>query len=245
MKAPNCKCDYCGKDIYKRPDQIRKYKTRFCNNTCASRSRKVRETRECSACGKKVTRKPSEFESDNVFCSQDCYLPYLRNLQEKRHKNLRKEYTCFYCEKSFERLPSQVKGKKYLYCGMPCKDKHNGELFSRENHHRWNPDLTDKERESRRKNQAYINWRESVYRRDNYTCQCCGDDRGGNLIAHHILNFSEYGDLRYEVGNGKTLCEVCHKTFHDNYGYTGNNKKQLIDFIQRYANQLPIKPVTV
>ena len=34
-------------------------------------------------------------------------------------------------------------------------------------------------------------WRESVFARDNWTCQKC-TVKGGRLHPHHILNFSKY-----------------------------------------------------
>lgn len=57
---------------------------------------------------------------------------------------------------------------------------------------------------------AYRRWRQAVYVRDDYTCQLC-DVRGGNLHADHILPFSSYPELRYELSNGRTLCAECHR----------------------------------
>ena len=74
-------------------------------------------------------------------------------------------------------------------------------------------------------------WREAVYKRDKYTCQKCGDNRGGNLIAHHIRNFSEILELRTSIENGITLCEKCHILFHKTYGCRNNTKEQLKEFI--------------
>ncbi len=57
----------------------------------------------------------------------------------------------------------------------------------------------------------YRQWRKAVFERDGYTCQLCGDSRRGSLNAHHISSWAEYLERRYDVGNGKTLCEKCHR----------------------------------
>lgn len=54
----------------------------------------------------------------------------------------------------------------------------------------------------------YRDWRESVFARDNWTCQCCGK-RGGYLEADHIKPWCAFPALRYEVQNGRTLCRPC------------------------------------
>jgi hypothetical protein len=56
----------------------------------------------------------------------------------------------------------------------------------------------------------YLEWRNGVFERDNYTCQACGQI-GGDLQAHHIRSWAEYPDLRYVIDNGLTLCIPCHK----------------------------------
>lgn len=73
-------------------------------------------------------------------------------------------------------------------------------------------------------------WRQSIFIRDNFTCQKCGDNTGGNLEAHHKKSFNElleevkkylplldlyeaamiYAPM-WNISNGKTLCEDCHK----------------------------------
>lgn len=83
-------------------------------------------------------------------------------------------------------------------------------------------------------------WREKVFERDNYTCQDCGDNTGGNLNAHHKKQFSiilsefleEYNQFSqfeevailtrlamkyksfWDIENGKTLCKDCHIVKH-------------------------------
>jgi hypothetical protein len=74
-------------------------------------------------------------------------------------------------------------------------------------------------------------WRCDVFRRDNYTCQICGDNTGGNLEADHkkafIVILKEYNIQSLEealacaelwdIDNGRTLCKPCHRTT-ENYG---------------------------
>lgn len=64
-----------------------------------------------------------------------------------------------------------------------------------------------------RKTPEYIKWRNTIFKRDNYICQKCGQ-RGGKLNAHHIKHFAKHKDLRLNINNGITLCEKCHKEVH-------------------------------
>ena len=66
-------------------------------------------------------------------------------------------------------------------------------------------------------------------KRDNYTCQICGDNSGSNLNAHHFEGYAKNKKLRTIVSNGITLCEFCHKEFHNEYGYN-NTREQFIKF---------------
>lgn len=64
-----------------------------------------------------------------------------------------------------------------------------------------------------RRSKEYKSWRNSVFERDNYTCQLCGA-RGVKLNAHHKNGYAFYPELRYELSNGITLCVPCHKKVH-------------------------------
>ncbi|WP_425102759.1 HNH endonuclease [Burkholderia ambifaria] len=70
------------------------------------------------------------------------------------------------------------------------------------------------ERLGERFTDKYKQWRFDVMLRDRFTCQHCGDSRGGNLHAHHIKPFATHPELRVDLGNGITLCEQCHKAVH-------------------------------
>ena len=62
-------------------------------------------------------------------------------------------------------------------------------------------------------------WREKVFKRDDYTCQKC-HIKGNILEPHHIKKLADYPELVYVVSNGQTLCRKCHR-LTDNWG----NKK--------------------
>lgn len=94
-----------------------------------------------------------------------------------------------------------------------------------------------------RKHTEYFDWRKAVFERDNYTCQCCGArNHKGNghtvvLHAHHKENFADNPDLRFEIDNGITLCDMCHSpqiegSFHYIYGTWHNNTEQLNEYLE-------------
>lgn len=59
-----------------------------------------------------------------------------------------------------------------------------------------------------RNSKAYQDWRTKVFKRDNHTCQECGDQ--GYLNAHHIKPFAKFPEFRFDVDNGITVCLDCH-----------------------------------
>lgn len=56
----------------------------------------------------------------------------------------------------------------------------------------------------------YRLWRESIFKRDNFTCVEC-NTKGGILNADHIKPFALFPKLRLDINNGRTLCVECHK----------------------------------
>lgn len=102
-----------------------------------------------------------------------------------------------------------------------------------------------------RTSSEYIKWRDDVYAKDWYTCQCCGESSGINKQAHHLRNFSDNEDLRYDVNNGILLCDKCHYTtipgsFHNIYGTINNTPEQLEEYINNKRKELGIDiPFTI
>jgi hypothetical protein len=79
----------------------------------------------------------------------------------------------------------------------------------KENHYRWIRDrslINKKERN----NPEYKQWRLEVYKKDNYKCKMENCDCKGKIIAHHILPWHNFPELRYNINNGITLCQFHH-----------------------------------
>lgn len=92
------------------------------------------------------------------------------------------------------------------FCSRPCADK-GGFRFSGEAHPNYKP--TSRRKNRRGKHGA---WARAVIGRDAATCQHCGSQ--DHLHAHHIKPFAEFPELRWDIGNGLTLCAQCHWAVH-------------------------------
>lgn len=75
-----------------------------------------------------------------------------------------------------------------------------------------------------RSRKAFHDWRAAVFERANWKCDGCGSEQGSmckhcghriRLHAHHIREFAEYPEGRYDPLNGKALCERCHFVEHN------------------------------
>lgn len=86
-----------------------------------------------------------------------------------------------------------------------------------------------------RVNAKYKQWRTTIFKRDNYTCQHC-NKRGGKLNVDHIKPFASLlkdnkikslkaallWEQLWDLNNGRTLCLPCHirtKTYARNHRY--------------------------
>lgn len=87
----------------------------------------------------------------------------------------------------------------------------------------------------------YAEWRKAVFKRDNYTCQCCvARSCAGHpvtLHAHHLDGFALNKHLRFDINNGITLCCNCHDirvdgSFHNLYGVHNNTREQFNEYME-------------
>ena len=177
--------------------------------------------KHCSKCGKlKVINKFSKEKKSRDGYRNDC------NDCKYNANKYRNKLICEECGKEFT-----SQDKKQKFCSKICYGKHYRGI----NSPNWNPNLTNKERENYkvkgRSYPQYKEWRKEIYKRDNYTCQCCGKAGRNDLVAHHLDNYYDFKNKRIKIDNGITLCTKCHKRFHHLYGVKHNTKEQFKEFI--------------
>src|SRR5699024_10573580 len=208
---------------------------KYCSRECVAKSRRERTLVKCEQCGenKEVSISSGNRVSMN-FCNQSCRTEYLKismsGVGNPNYARIPKK--CDVCFAKIEVHPYQIENLKHHFCSRSCFIENIGKYYTGENNSNWNEVLSEEERNDLRRYPEYYKWRSDVYNRDKYTCQSCGNSESGNLNAHHIENYSENIDRRTDVSNGITLCVDCHISFHKTYGYTGNNEKQLNEFIK-------------
>ena len=205
-------CLYCHNDFKVAPHKIREGKGKYCSKNCYHLAKSVEC--ECLVCGKKFWKtKKLVVSGRGTFCSKKC-----KHLYTPRQK----EVICEYCNKPFKAKMSELKRGGAIYCSQGCFNKDYKNKYGGKNSANW---CGGKQRERHNGDYRYSDWRLAVYERDKFTCQIC-DVKGGKLNAHHLFKWSEYKDLRYELWNGITLCEACHKKEHSKKGVHNGSKKR-------------------
>ena len=72
----------------------------------------------------------------------------------------------------------------------------------------WNfKGITSKDKLERKRFRKQM--QKKVFKRDNYTCQICGN-RGVNIQVDHIEKWSRCVEKRFDLNNCRTLCQKCH-----------------------------------
>jgi len=118
-------------------------------------------------------------------------------------------------EETRKKISDALKGKKNSL-GVKRSDEFKQNLSefwsNNPNHNHWIDGLGRTRTTERRwdmRTTRYQKFRQSVLERDKYTCVCCGSKE--HLHVDHIMPYSQYPELRYEMDNGRVLCHPCHK----------------------------------
>ena len=135
-------------------------------------------------------------------------------------------FPCIICSVKFWRRPSAIKKGDNKFCSKACyfiwqKGRKRSEEFRKkcgkhvkgEKNPFWRGGITPLMQKIRQSPETR-NWREAVFKRDNWTCQDCGARSQSGLYvrieAHHIKPFCIFPTLRFDINNGSTLCKKCH-----------------------------------
>lgn len=106
-------------------------------------------------------------------------------------------------------------------------------------HYKYNENLTDEERFFDRKSKKeYRDWRQSVYKLYNFSCDICGSksSKKNKIVAHHLESYDVNIDLRYDISNGVAMCSCCHIDFHKKYGFGKNTAEQYREYKNNQDN---------
>lgn len=173
---------------------------------------------KCDDCNKETLVPYSHIKKSGEFICRKCIYNHheYKETQRKSH---------------FGIIPSEKTRKKM--------SKNNGMKgkFGKQ-HPKFNPNLTNKERQNQHNISGMCIWVKKVKSRDNYTCKKCGYKGKPNdniMIAHHINNFKNFKEQRLDINNGITLCKDCHRSklgkgIHNIYGEF-TTKKQFNEFV--------------
>jgi|SRR3990167_2080381 len=162
-------------------------------------------------------------------CSQKCRYKFVSILFSQK-----KAQRCIICKKQFLIVRSRKNAK---FCSKQCyvksmqgqtrpKEWYKSRLGkipwnkglkgvysvnAREKNGQWKGGIYKTNR-AIRSSPIHKKWSREVKKRDNYTCQKCGQI-GGKLESNHIKSFANYPKFRFELSNGETLCIFCHKGY--------------------------------
>lgn len=234
-------CDYCGKTYAKEWYRYSDERQNLQNDCCIScRKFKIKESVEKTYGENNVFKVPAVKNkiSETNIKKYGCANPFASD--EIKAKIVKTNISKYGTKNPIQSSKVQEKVK------ATCRERYGVDYFIQTQHFAgadspvWKGGVA--RQRSERFTYDYRKWRTLVYQRDGYTCQCCGahshKGRTVDLNAHHIFNWSDYPELRYDIDNGITLCEDCHNLFHKLFGKKNVTKTDFDKFLNTYGKKI-------
>jgi hypothetical protein len=192
----------------------------------------MENTKQCKTCGKvfekKINVSRKKWETMN-YCSNPCInkgrISKLRGrlLTEEHKLNLHKSLigrTCNTGRTHIKKGQHISPSTEFKLGNTPWLKGKSNPRFSGPNNPKWKGGVTP-EHLKIRWSVKMKNFRNEIFKRDDYTCKFCGRCRkaGDRVIlnVHHLKSFAIHKELRFDKNNVITLCRECHQKT-DTYG---------------------------
>ncbi len=210
----NVPCNNCGKEVWRSPSRLKKFRNTFCSKGCHNKYMYKEVSIKCDHCGIGFNKNLAKYlKAKSHFCSARCQHRFIRGVNHQNYNTV--VIKCSQCRKDVARCPSLLRDN--VFCDQKCYGDWVSENNRGENHPNWTGG-TDESRRLRG-TKEWADWRREVYERDDYTCQLCFL-KGLELQPHHVRRRVDYPELTFDVGNGVTLCKECHyKTINKEHLY--------------------------
>jgi hypothetical protein len=164
------------------------------------------------------------------------YIPTEETKEKLRQANLGKKHS----EETKRKMSEAQKGKPHRKGWTHTKEARTNMGINRtgEKNWRWIKDRTKLSKNYKyRNNSAHREWSNSVKKRDGWKCKINNSDCSGKVVAHHILPYRDYKELRYEVNNGITLCQFHHpRKINDEIRLIPMFKSMVLTKVKQFVN---------
>ena len=179
-------------------------------------SKPTYEIRNCLVCGKERRATQAVIKlGRGKFCSLACSSSYswqkpgYRKHMSDAHKNQ--------VQTNLGQLKEYVRSKVGRAWASALGKKTGGwnkgqkfPQFSGPNHYAWKEDRNLLAKQDERNGNRHKEWSLAIKNRDSWTCKISNQNCSGAVVAHHILPWAKFVELRYNINNGITLCQFHH-----------------------------------
>ena len=117
----------------------------------------------------------------------------------------------------FVRTKEQIESQREKILGRKYSESHKLAISeglqkaAKEGRHLWVKNNV-RHKEQERCYTKYKLWKAQVFKKYNNKCNRC--EKNQRLHCHHIMDFHQHPELRYDVNNGELLCISCHMRHH-------------------------------